>query len=75
MPNREILVDCPGRRDKALKTRTVPAKTGRMVCLGLGLVSSKIICAETTIVGNSIECKRLPLKNLRRLARNAEGTT
>ena len=33
MPNWDILVDWPGRRDKALKTVTVPAKTGRMVCL------------------------------------------
>jgi len=33
MPNRGILVDWPGRRDKALKTGTVPAKMGRMVCL------------------------------------------
>ena len=32
-PNRDILVDWPGRRDKSLKTGTVPAKTGRMVCL------------------------------------------
>jgi len=33
MPNRDILVGWPGRRDKALKTGTVPAKTGRMVSL------------------------------------------
>jgi len=33
MPNRDILADWPGRRDKTLKTATVPAKTGRMVCL------------------------------------------
>jgi len=37
MPNRDILVDWPGRRDKALKTQTVPAKMGRMVCLLLGV--------------------------------------
>jgi len=35
MPNRDILVDWPGRRDKTLKTGTVPAKTGRMVCLAI----------------------------------------
>ena len=35
LPNRDIFVDWPGRRDKALKTGTVPAKTGRMVCLSM----------------------------------------
>jgi len=35
MPNRDILVDWPGRRNKALKTGTAPAKTGRMVSLQL----------------------------------------
>jgi len=37
MPNRNILVDWPGRWDKALKTGTVPAKLGRMVSLVFGL--------------------------------------
>jgi len=32
------LIDCPGRRDKAYKTRTVPAKTGRVVCLQVGQI-------------------------------------
>jgi len=39
MPNRDILVDWPGRRDKALKTGTVPAKTERMVCLSIYLLA------------------------------------
>ena len=36
MPNRDILVDWPGHRDKALNTWSVPAKTGRIVCLIIG---------------------------------------
>jgi len=33
MPNRDFLVDWSGPRDKAFKTGTLPAKSGRMVCL------------------------------------------
>ena len=36
MPSRDILVEWLGRRDKAFKTGTVPAKTGRMACLPIG---------------------------------------
>jgi len=38
MPNRDILVDWPGRWNKAFETGTVPAKMGRMVSLLIDLV-------------------------------------
>jgi len=35
MPNRDFLVDQPGRQDKAFKTEYVPVETGRLVNLSV----------------------------------------